>query len=485
MNIFEHAPTSLVTDLYELTMMQGYYRYRRTETAVFDMFYRTQPFGGGYAVFAGLEPMIAAVLDFRFGPAELDYLAGLKLFQPDFLAYLAELRFRGDIDAVDEGEIVFPREPLVRVTANIIEAQMIESVLLNIVNFQTLIATKTARIVTAAEGRAVSEFGLRRAQGIDGALSAARAAYIGGASSTSNLLAGKTFGIPVQGTMAHSWIMSFGSERRAFAAFAELYPEHTVLLVDTYDTLGKGMPAAIPVLQGLKRKGMRHFGVRLDSGDLENLSKQVRRMLDRAGLAEAVIVASNELDEYVIEELVRRGAPIDVFGVGTRLVTGYNDPALNGIYKLVARRQGGRYAPGIKLSDNPAKVTSPHVKNVLRFYGAADAPQGDMVLLESERRRYERQARQRAAITMYHPDYSYETRRMRGYRSALMMLHRVVAGGRVRAPFPGLSAMRAATQRRLAALPPPYRRLLNPHVYGVSITRKLRDIKISLIRKYR
>jgi len=485
MNIYDHESTALVTDLYELTMMQGYFFYRKNETAVFDMFYRTQPFAGGYAVFAGLEPMVRAVLNFRFGQEELRYLSGLKLFTPAFLDFLATLRFRGDIYAVEEGEVVFPREPLVRVHATIIEAQMIESLLLNVINFQTLIATKTARIVKAAAGRSVSEFGLRRAHGIDGALSASRAAHIGGAASTSNLLAGKVFGIPVQGTMAHSWVMAFDAECTAFMKYASLYPEHTVLLVDTYNTLTKGIPAAIRVFRGLKRKGITGFGLRLDSGDLEYLSKQARRMLDSAGLPEAKIVASNELDEYIIEQLVRKGSPIDIFGVGSRLVTGYGDPALNGIYKLAARGKGKRFVPGIKLSDNPEKITDPFVKNVLRFYGDNDSPMGDLIVIESELSRYARMSRLRQPVRMYNSEFINESVELRGCRDARPLLRQVVKNGVVIAPFPGLGRLRAQTELRLAALHPSYRRLLNPRKYPVSITKKLRDMKINMIEKYR
>jgi len=297
---------SLLADLYELTMAQGYYFHKRNLNVVFEMFYRQQPFGGGYAVFAGLETLSQVLLNLHFDDADLSYLSTLKLFKPEFIRYLSRFRFTGDVYSVEEGEIVFPKEPLIRVHANIIEAQFIESILLNIINFQTLIATKAARMSNAAQGTAIMEFGLRRAQGFDGALSATRAAYIGGAAVTSNLLGGKMFNIPVAGTMAHSWVMAFDSQYDAFEKYAALYPEHTVLLVDTYDTLAKGVPQAIRVLKKLKKAGFPHSGIRIDSGDLEYLSKRARTLLDKAHLQETKIYASNELDEHIVEQLIQK-----------------------------------------------------------------------------------------------------------------------------------------------------------------------------------
>jgi nicotinate phosphoribosyltransferase len=484
MNIYDSASTALLTDLYELTMMQGYYLYGRNTDVVFDMFFRKPPFGGGYAVFAGLEPLVRALTKFRFDDEQLSYLSGLGLFKDEFLRFLSTLRFRGDLYAVEEGELVFPGEPLLRVHARMIEAQMIESILLNIINFQTLIATKTARIVEASGDRAVSEFGLRRAQGIDGALSAARAAFVGGAASTSNLLAGKIFGLPVQGTMAHSWVMTFSSEQDAFARYARLYPGHTILLVDTYDTLRQGIPAAIMVFKKLKAAGRKNFGLRLDSGDLEYLSKRARGLLDAAGLKEAKIVASNELDEYIIEELVNKGSPIDIFGVGTKLVTAYDDPALTGIYKLVARKAGKTFVPVIKLSNNPEKTTSPHIKNVMRLYDKEGSMLGDQVFLESERRSLERRAARRLPMVFYHPEYSYESLAMADYADGKVLLRPIMKNGEPVYEFPGLPVLQKRTRSNLQRLHPSFRRLLNPHVYKVSLTKKLIDTKIRMIKKY-
>ena len=308
---------TLLTDFYELSMMQGYLLQKENPGVVFDMFFRRQPFGGGFAVFAGLEDLLKYVSALAFSQEDLAYLESLGAFRPEFLDYLAGFRFTGDIWAMDEGTLAFPGEPLVRVHGSLMETQLIESALLAIINFQTLIATKSARVRQAANGGTVIEFGLRRAQGVDGALSASRAAFIGGAHATSNTLAGKNFGIPVRGTMAHSWVMAFGSEREAFEKYAEIYPDGALLLIDTYDTLGSGIDNAIAIGKRLTAEGHRNFGVRLDSGDLEYLSKKVRQRLDDAGLKEARIVASNELDENIIHQLITQGAPIDIWGVGT------------------------------------------------------------------------------------------------------------------------------------------------------------------------
>ena len=312
---------TLLTDFYELSMMQGYLLQKENPRVVFDMFFRRQPFGGGFSVFAGLEAVLRYISALTFSQEDLAYLESLGAFHRGFLDYLADFRFSGDIWAMDEGTLAFPGEPMIRVHAPLMEAQLIESALLAIINFQTLIATKSARVRLAANGGTVIEFGLRRAQGVDGALSASRAAFIGGASSTSNTLAGKHFGIPVKGTMAHSWVMAFASEREAFEKYAESYPDGALLLIDTYDTLGSGIENAIAVGRKLKAAGHGNFGVRLDSGDLEYLSKKVRQLLDEAGLTDALIVASNELDEHIIHQLITQGAPIDVWGVGTNLVT--------------------------------------------------------------------------------------------------------------------------------------------------------------------
>lgn len=329
---------ALFTDLYELTMAQGYHRNAMNRRVVFDMFFRRNPFSGGFSLCAGLEPLLEALETFTFSGEDLAYLESQRVFGPSFLEYLETFRFSGDVCSVPEGTVVFPNAPIVRVDANLIEAQLIEGLLLNIVNFQTLIATKTARIFLASNRGKILEFGLRRAQGPDGALSATRAAFIGGAAATSNTIAGKRLGVPVSGTMAHSWVMAFDSEREAFEKYAELYPDQAILLVDTYDTLRSGIQNAVTVGKKLAARG-KTIGVRLDSGDIQYLSHAIRRHLDENGLADATIAVSNELNEEIIHQLVTDGCPVDFWGVGTQLVTGGSDSALTGVYKLAAKER--------------------------------------------------------------------------------------------------------------------------------------------------
>ncbi len=362
---------SLLTDLYELTMMQGYFKNQNRDVVVFDAFYRSNPCGGGYAVCAGLEQLIDYVKRLQFDEDDIAYLRSLQIFDEDFLDYLKDFRFSGDIYAIPEGTLIFPREPLVKVVAPIMEAQLMETAILNIINHQSLIATKSARVCYAAKGDGVMEFGLRRAQGPDAGTYGARAAVIGGCKGTSNVLAGQMFDIPVLGTHAHSWIMSFPDEYSAFKAYADLYPNACILLVDTYDTLKSGMPNAIRVFKEMRQAGvpLTYYGIRMDSGDLAYLSKKVRRMLDDAGFPDAVISASNDLDEYLIESLKLQGATITSWGVGTNLITSKDNPAFGGVYKLAAiREKDGSFSPKIKLSENSEKVTNPGNKTVYRIY---------------------------------------------------------------------------------------------------------------------
>ena len=441
--------SALLTDLYQLTMVQGYFLRRRDPVVAFELFFRRAPFGGSYALAAGAEDAIAAIEALHFEPDELAYLRSLGLFREEFLAFLERWRFRGALHAVPEGTPMFPGEPLMRVTARLTEAQLVESMLLNVINFQTLIATKAARIVQAAGGAQVLEFGLRRAQGPDGALSAARAAYIGGVQGTSNVAAGRRYGIPVGGTMAHSWIQSFTSEQEAFDRFAELYPERAILLVDTYDTLASGIPHAIPALTRLQKQGHGGFGVRLDSGDLGPLSRAVRARLDAAGLHRARIVASNDLDEARIADLRAAGAPIDVWGVGTRLVTAYDDPALGGVYKLVAVRDSGSWQPTAKRSEEADKATLPGIKQVVRCVGSCTAT-GDLLCCVEEG----------ATITSQAPP---------GERRRLLLAE-CMRGGRRVAPADPLSAIRNRAAASLESLPPTTRALVDPDPYPVRPT---------------
>ncbi len=471
---------ALLTDLYELTMMQGYYFTRPDSRVVFDLFFREQPFKGGYSIFSGLKPAVEKILNLAFTEEDIEYLRSQNLFKEEFLDYLSNFKFTGDIYALNEGTAVFPGEPVIRIHGNIIETQLIESLLLNIINFQTLIATKSARVREAARGRAVLEFGLRRAQGIDGALSASRAAYIGGASASSNTLAGKIFDIPIKGTMAHSWVQSFGSEEEAFRKFSELYPESAILLVDTYDTLNRGIPSAVKVLKE-KKQVIKKSGIRLDSGDLEYLSKKARKKLDQAGLKETKIVVSNELDEYIIEELLNNEAPIDFFGVGTKMVTAQDSPSLTGVYKLAAKTDGGgTYKPSMKLSDNPSKRSNPGIKNIMRFY-KEDGDMADLIFLEDERDDIEKKIKKEEAVQFFHPTLNNQSLVMNNYKKTGILLENIVKKGRLNKNFSSLNEMRKRTLVSLETLHPTYKRLLNPHRYKVSLTNRLKNLKQKII----
>ncbi len=380
---------SLLTDLYQLTMAYGYWKSGRAhQEAVFNLFFRENPFKGGYTLACGLEYVIDYVDNFRFSEQDLAYLEqmrgndGKPLFDPGFLDFLSGMKFSCDVDAVPEGTVVFPNEPLIRVKGPIYQCQLLETPLLNIVNFQSLIATKASRIKAAAQGDPVLEFGLRRAQGIDGAIAASRAAYIGGCDATSNVLAGKFFEIPVSGTHAHSWVMSFESERHAFETYAEVMPNNVVFLVDTYDTL-EGIKTAIEVAHTLTEKGKKFYGIRLDSGDLAYFSRMGRQMLDEAGFSDTRIVASNDLDEHLITSLKLQKARIDVWGVGTKLVTAYDQPALGAVYKLAALKNGPNWEYKVKLSEQAIKINNPGIQQVRRFSRSGQFV-GDMIYNEAE-----------------------------------------------------------------------------------------------------
>ena len=379
---------SLMTDLYELTMMQGYFESRMTERVVFDVFYRKNPSGGAYAIAAGLEQVIDYIKNLRFSAEDIEYLRSLNIFREDFLSYLSDFRFSGDIYAIPEGTVVFPKEPLIKVIAPIMEAQLVETALLTIINHQSLIATKAARVVYAARGDGIMEFGLRRAQGPDAGIYGARAAMIGGCVGTSNVLTGQLFGVPVLGTHAHSWIMSFPDEYTAFKTYAKLYPGACTLLVDTYDTLRSGVPNAIRVFREMKEEGipLTRYGIRLDSGDLAYISKKARKMLDEAGFTDAVISASSDLDEYLINSLKHQGAAITSWGVGTNLITSADCPAFGGVYKLAAvENEDGTFTPKIKLSENTEKITNPGNKTIYRIYSKSTGKiRADLICLADE-----------------------------------------------------------------------------------------------------
>ncbi len=469
--------SALLTDLYELTMMQGYFLHDKNPEVVFDMYFRRQPFRGGFTIFAGLKNLLDTLENLEFKDDDIEYLASLGMFKQSFLEYLKSYRFRGDVYAMDEGTIVFPNEPLIRVHGCLLETQLVESMLLNIVNFQTLIATKTARIYLATGEGILLEFGLRRAQGPDGAISATRAAFIGGAAATSNTLAGKLLDIPVKGTMAHSWVMAFPDELKAFRKYAEVFPDNTILLVDTYDTLTSGIENAIKVGQELKRAGHNNFGIRLDSGDLEYLSKITRQRLDKAGLSEARIAVSNELDEEIIHGLKTSGAPIDVWGVGTNLVTGGGDPSLTGVYKLVAKKNGENFEPTIKVSNNPSKVTNPGVKQVYRFYDTPGNPLADLLTLVDE------PMEQGRSYRFCHPMIDYKHMIISNYGSFKPLLSLKMKEGQIVSQSPNLRSIQSQMKRNLSGLDSTYKRLKNPHEYKISLSKRLKDIKGDLLEK--
>ncbi len=466
--------SALLTDLYELTMMQGYFYKQNNPDVVFEMFFRRNPFNGGYTVFAGLEDLLKRLENLAFSDEAIEYLRSTGIFKNSFLDYLKDFKFSGDIYAMPEGTIVFPYEPLITVKANLMEAQLIESMLLNTVNFQTLVATKAARIFAASGGANIMEFGLRRAQGIDGALSASRAAYIGGASATSNTLAGQKFGIPVTGTMAHSWIMSFESELEAFRKYAELYPEKVILLIDTYDTLGSGIDNAIIVGKELQKKGL-NFGVRLDSGDLQYLSEKVRAKLNAAGLPDALIAVSNDLNEHIIRQLVRDEAPIDSWGVGTQLVTGGEDSSLTGVYKMVARQQGDSMVPTIKLSNNPEKTTNPGFKQVYRFYDCQQSPLADLMTF------FEDEITTGKSYRFVHPMYRYRSFVSREHATVKPLLVKCLENGRICCDLPDIEHIRNNVISDISGLDRTFKRLINPHIYKVALSENLAELKFSML----
>ncbi len=470
---------TLLTDFYELTMMYGYFRQNKTdEIATFDLFFR--PFDeSNFCIAAGLEQAIEYVENLHFDQTDIDYLRSTKAFDEDFLAYLANFRFTGSIRAVPEGTVVFPYEPLMIVTAPISQAQLIEAALLNIVNHQTLIATKARRVCYAAEPASVLEFGLRRAQGPDAAIYGARAAVIGGCSSTSNVLCAQMFGLPPKGTHAHSWVMSFPTELDAFMAYADTYPDNCLLLVDTYDTLGSGVPNAIKTFDYLKSKGYQPIGIRLDSGDLAYLSKQARKMMDAAGHADCKIFASSDIDEYVLESLKQQGAKIDIYGVGTRLITSNNTPSLGGVYKLCNIRTGEKDCPKMKISDNPIKMTNPGVKTVFRLFDKkTDKAIADVIALKGER------IDETKPLTITHPVERWKSKEVSDFYAKELYVDAVKDGKRVLARKDVYTLQRDCAQS-LNGFWEEYKRLSNPHVYKVDLSDKLYSLKQQLINDER
>ena len=471
---------SLLTDLYELTMMNGYYATgRKEEIAVFDVFFRQNELIT-YSVAAGLEQVVEYLTGLRFEKEDIDYLRSLKIFGEDFLEYLKDFRFTGDVYAVKEGTFVFPGEPILTVVAPVIQAQLIETAILNVLNHQTLIASKAAKVCYAAKGDSVMEFGLRRAQGPDAGIYGARASIIGGCSSTSNVLTGKMFGVKVSGTHAHSWVMNFPSEIEAFRAYAKVYPTAAMFLVDTYDTLRSGVPNAIKVFDEMKAQGLKPVGIRLDSGDLAYLTKKARVMLDEAGYPDAVICASGDLDEYSITSLKNQGAKINLWGVGTKLITSADMPALGGVYKLAAIIDGENIIPKIKLSDNRIKITNPGFKTVYRIYDNGGMAQADVIALRGE------VFDETKPLTVTHPVDRWKKMTFNAGEYKLKEIIRpVIKGGELCEPLPDLNKIRAFADAEKETFWDEYKRLDKPHVYKVDLSDGLYKLKTDMINEIR
>ncbi|MBP3308533.1 MAG: nicotinate phosphoribosyltransferase [Clostridia bacterium] len=465
---------TLLCDFYELTMANGYFELGKgSEICYFDVFFRRVPDGGGFAIAAGLEQVVEYIKSLAFTDEDIEFLRGKGIFSEGFLEYLRTFRFTGDIFAVPEGTPVFPGEPIMTVRAPAIEAQFIETYVLLCLNHQSLIATKANRVVRAAEGRAVAEFGSRRAQGADGAMLGARAAYIGGCAATACTVCDRDFGIPATGTMAHSWVQMFDSEYEAFVSYCRTYPNNATLLVDTYDVLRSGVPNAIRAFQEL---GITKCGIRLDSGDITYLSKKARAMLDEAGLTECKIVVSNSLDENIIRDIIRQGAKVDSFGVGERLITAKSNPVFGGVYKLVAKESDtGEIIPKIKISENPEKITNPHFKRVLRIFSGGRAVADLMTV-------YDEPVPGGEPIELFDPIETWKTKTVTDY-TVRELLVPIFKGGVQVYECPSISEIQAYCKAEIDTLWDEVKRFENPHRYYVDLSKKLWDIKQALLHK--
>ncbi len=469
---------TMLTDFYELTMGNGYFLNGQQDTiAYFDLFFRKVPDGGGFAIVAGLEQAIDYLQNVRFGEGDIEHLRSKGCFSEGFLNYLREFKFSCDVWAIPEGTPVFPGEPLMQVRGPVIQAQLVETMLLLILNHQTLIATKSNRIVRAAQGRTVMEFGSRRAQGASGALYGARAAYIGGCSGSSNTMADRDFGVPALGTMAHSWVQTFPTELDAFRTYARHYPENCVLLVDTYNTLESGVPNAITTFEELVTRGFRPKGIRIDSGDIAYLSKEARRMLDDAGFPDAKIVASNSLDEYLIRDLLLQGARVDQFGVGERLVTAKSDPVFGGVYKLVAVEENGSLVPKIKVSENVEKITIPGFKQVYRLCSPETGKAlADLITLADE-------PTPTAPYTIFDPNHTWKRKTLTRFE-AKPLLTPVFVSGKCVYDTPSMAEIRRFCDEQVATLWDEVLRFENPHRYYVDLSKSIWDMREGLIQRY-
>ena len=479
MKVFDKINLTMLCDFYELTMANGYFRKGyKDRITYFDLFFRRCPDGGGFAIAAGLEQIVDYILDLHFDPEDIEYLRGRKMFDEDFLEYLANFKFTGDIWAVPEGTPVFPKEPIITVRAPAIEAQLIETFLLLSINHQSLIATKANRVCRAADGRVVLEFGSRRAQGADAAMLGARAAYIGGCHGTACTISDQLFGVKAGGTMAHAWVQMFDSEYEAFKTYCEIYPDNPTLLVYTYNTLKSGVPNAIRVFnEVLKPKGITKCGIRLDSGDMAYLSQKARKMLDDAGWTECQISVSNSLDEYIIQDLLHQGAKIDMFGVGERLITARSEPVFGGVYKLTAIEQDdGTIQPKIKISENVGKITNPHYKKLYRFFGNDTGKAiADYLCV------YDETVDDSGEMEIFDPEATWKTKTVYNFTAKELQVP-IFKAGKLVYECPKLDDVRTYCLEQVNKLWDEVKRFDNPHNYYVDLSQKLWDIKYNLLK---
>ena len=480
--MYDNRNFTMMTDLYQLTMAYGYFKNNKNEKVIFDMFYRSNPCGNGYAICVGLESVINYIKNMHFSNEDIEYLRSQNMFDEDFLVYLKNFKFHGDIYAVPEGTVVFPNEPLIKVVADIKEAQLVETTMLNFINHQSLIATKAARVCEAAQGKVVMEFGLRRAQGPDAGTIGARAAIIGGCAGTSNVLAGKLYNAKIMGTYAHSWIMSFDSEFEAFMTYANTYNDNVTLLVDTYNVLKSGVPNAIKVFKTLKKENRlpKHYGIRIDSGDLSYLSKKSREMMDKAGFTDATICVSSDLDEYLISSLNAQGAKIDSYGVGTNLITSKDCPAFGGVYKISAIQKGEEWIPKIKLSENTIKVTNPGNKKIVRIYNSENKAAADIICMEDE------VFNENESLTIFDPVETWKKTTFKANTYHVRdLLIKVFDNGNLVYNMPSLDEIKEYTKEELNTMWDETKRLVNPHRYYVDLSNKLWTLKKNLIENYK
>ncbi|MGL5315512.1 MAG: nicotinate phosphoribosyltransferase [Peptostreptococcaceae bacterium] len=467
---------TLLTDLYQLTMLNGYFEKNvHEDIVVFDMFFRKNACDGGYTIVCGIDQFVDYINNINFTDEDLAYLKSLNLFSDRFLAFLKDFKFTGDIYAVEEGTIMFPNEPILTIKAPLYQAQLIETALLTIVNFQSLIATKASRVCFAAQGDPVFEFGLRRAQGPDAGTYGARAAIIGGCTATANVLAGKMFDVPVVGTQAHSWVQKFDTELESFQAYADIYPDKCLLLVDTYSVLNSGLPNAIKVFKDLRSKGHKPGGIRLDSGDLQYLSNECKKVLDEEGFTDISITASNDLDEHTISTLKSQGSAVNSWGVGTKLITSADSPSLGGVYKLAASYKDDVIEPKIKLSENPEKINNPGYKKVVRIYNKYNnKAEADLIMLHDE------SVDESKPLTIFHPTYTWKTKTFNEY--TIKELHKpLFLNGECKYERKSVMEIRENVQNELNCLWKEYRRLINPEIYKVDLSKNLWDLKTEMI----